>query len=96
MQSEGSAADGPPGSQRSYLEDVLPGPVHVAFGAEASHDHGVELRKLQRQSFPINAAPLASDRCGAESHLLAGKQHRAGGQAQFEICGRGLPQLIGS
>lgn len=31
-----------------------------------------------------------------ETHLLAGEEDRAGGQAQFEICGRGLPQLIGS
>lgn len=56
MQPEGSAADGLPCSQCSHLEDVLPGAVHVVFGAEASHDHGVELRKLQRQSF-MNTEP---------------------------------------
>lgn len=33
----------------SYLKDVLPGSIYVSFGAKASHDHCMELRKLKRQ-----------------------------------------------
>lgn len=34
-------------------------------------------------------------KCTCCSHLLTCKQDRSGGQAQFEICSTGLPQLTG-
>lgn len=34
--------------------------------------------------------------CRRWSHLLTGEEHRPRGQSQFEICGWGLSQLIGS
>lgn len=40
--------------------------------------------------------PVASEGWRFEPHLLAGEKDRPGGQAQPQVGGRGLPQLIGS
>ncbi len=33
----------------SHLQDILPGSIHISIRAEASHYHGMQLRKLKSE-----------------------------------------------